>query len=61
MLGEDDNGLRWVPNQHHEDRVGTLSKKRRMILAIVKYHLGKTIVGIDPQTNEESNRGQLTP
>ena len=24
-----------------------------MILAIVKYHLGKTIVGIDPQTNEE--------
>lgn len=52
-LGKDDNGLRWVPVQHHEDRVGHSIEEANMILAIVKYHLGKTIVGIDPQTNEE--------
>ena len=51
-LGKDDNGLRWVPVQHHEDRVGHSIEEANMILAIVKYHLGKTIVGIDPQTNE---------
>ena len=52
-LGKEDKGLRWVPVQHHEDRVSHSIEEAKMILTIVKHHLGKTIVGIDPQTNTE--------
>ena len=59
-LGKDDNGLRWVPVQHHEDRVGHSIEEANMILAIVKYHLGKTIVVLILKQMKKLS-GQLIP